>query len=121
LANHTILVSRAGTSIPIDDSGAPILGSDGKFSGVVLVFRDVSERQRAEETATRLAAIVEGSDDGVIGITLEGIVTNWNRAAQHMFGYSAEEMIGIPSHGWFRPTIQRETNRFWNRFATAKQ
>ncbi len=49
LANHTILVSRTGKETPIDDSGAPIPDEAGKPSGVILVFRDVSERKREEE------------------------------------------------------------------------
>ncbi len=94
LANHTVLVPRSGVDIPIDDSGAPIADKDGTVSGVVLVFRDVSERKKAEETAQRLAALVENSDDAIVGKSLEGIVTSWNRGAEHLFGYSAEEMIG---------------------------
>ena len=49
LANHTILVRQDGTEVPIDDSGAPIRDADGKTMGVVLVFRDITERRRTEE------------------------------------------------------------------------
>jgi PAS domain S-box-containing protein len=49
LANHTILVRRDGTEVAVDDSGAPIKDSNGNISGVVLVFRDITERKRAEE------------------------------------------------------------------------
>ncbi len=49
LANHTILVKKDGTEVPIDDSGAPIRDADGKITGVVLVFRDISERKRIDE------------------------------------------------------------------------
>jgi len=48
LANHTLLVSRNGREIPIDDSAAPIHGTDGELLGVVLIFRDITERRRAE-------------------------------------------------------------------------
>jgi PAS domain S-box-containing protein len=48
LANHTVLIAADGTERPIDDSGAPIRGRDGRIVGVVLVFRDVSERRRGE-------------------------------------------------------------------------
>ena len=48
LANHTVLIAADGTERPIDDSGAPIRGGDGRIIGVVLVFRDVSDRRRAE-------------------------------------------------------------------------
>ncbi len=49
LANHTLLVRKDGTEVPIDDSGAPIKDADGVTKGVVLVFRDVTERKEAEE------------------------------------------------------------------------
>src|SRR5271170_7229027 len=49
LANHTILISKGGQEVPIDDSAAPIRGSGGQQTGAVLVFRDISERKRYEE------------------------------------------------------------------------
>jgi PAS domain S-box-containing protein len=49
LANHTILIRKDGTEIPIDDSGAPIRGVEGETTGVVLVFRDIAERKKAEQ------------------------------------------------------------------------
>ena len=49
LANHTALTTKDGREIPIEDSAAPILDNTGKVIGVVLVFHDVSEKQRAEE------------------------------------------------------------------------
>lgn len=57
LANSTWLIAADGTERPIDDSGAPIIGSDGKIRGVVLVFRDVSDRRRLE--AERRTAVLE--------------------------------------------------------------
>ena len=60
LANHTILIARDGTEMPIDDSAAPIK-QGGHTIGVVLVFRDISERRRAQQDAAYLAAIVESS------------------------------------------------------------
>jgi PAS domain S-box-containing protein len=49
LANHTALISRSGTELPIEDSGAPIRDKDGQVTGVVLVFHDISEKKRAEK------------------------------------------------------------------------
>ncbi len=53
LANHTVLLSRDGRELPIDDSGAPIVDDHGEITGTVLVFRDVSERREVEETLRR--------------------------------------------------------------------
>jgi len=50
LANHTVLIGRDGTEVPIDDSGAPIRDGRGRLAGVVLVFRDITERRAVERT-----------------------------------------------------------------------
>ena len=94
LANHTVLLTPDGSRLPIDDSGAPIRTEAGDLSGVVLVFRDVTERRRAEEAESRLTAIVHSSDDAIVSKNLNGIVRSWNPAAQRLFGYTSEEAIG---------------------------
>jgi PAS domain S-box-containing protein len=96
LANHTVLIAKDGKEIPIDDSGAPIRGEDGSIAGVVMVFRDVTEARRAVEARLHLAAIVESSDDAIIGKSLEGTIVSWNRGAERLYGYTAEEILGKP-------------------------
>ena len=58
--------------------------------------RDVTERKQAEEDAARLAAIVTSAETAIYAMTLDGIITSWNRAAERMLGYSAAEAIGRP-------------------------
>ncbi len=96
LANHTVLIARDGSERPIDDSAAPIRGDGALISGVVLVFRDVSEARRAMQARLRLAAIVESSEDAIISHGLDGTILSWNRGAERLYHYTAEEMIGKP-------------------------
>jgi PAS domain S-box-containing protein len=101
LANHTVLISKAGNETPIDDSAAPVRAKDGRLLGAVLVFRDITERRQVErERAARarltreLAAIVESSDDAIVSKNVDGMITGWNRAAEQMYGYAAHEAVG---------------------------
>src|SRR6266403_5309331 len=73
-----------------------IKDSSGNIVGAVNCFQDITERKRSEEAALRLAAIVESSDDAIVGKDLDGIITTWNDGAQRIFGYLAEEIIGKP-------------------------
>ncbi len=59
-------------------------------------IRDITERKRAEIDSIRLAAIIESSDDAIIGKDLNSIITSWNAGAEKVFGYSAAEMVGSP-------------------------
>src|SRR5262249_7135068 len=87
LANHTVLIARDGTQRPIDDSAAPIRDAQGRLVGCVLVFRDITERRRAEEARDLLAAIVASSEDAIVSKSLEGGILSWNAGAERLFGY----------------------------------
>src|SRR5205085_3606166 len=68
-------------------------GRPTRMSGVVF---DITERKQAEEIRSFLSAIVESSDDAIIGKNMRGNVVSWNSGAERMFGYSAAEMLGQP-------------------------
>jgi len=108
LANHTVLLSKDGREIPIDDSAAPIKAPDGRVIGVVLVFRDISERRRWELRAAWLASIVESSDDAIISKDIDGRITSWNPAAERLYGYSATDIIGKSIRTIVPPELQEE-------------
>ena len=82
--------------------------SDGNVVGAVNCFQDITERKRSEETALRLAAIVESSDDAIVSKDLNGIITSWNGGAERIFGYLAAEIIGKPITILIPPGCQEE-------------
>jgi two-component system, cell cycle sensor histidine kinase and response regulator CckA len=108
LGNHIVLVAKDSTELPLDDSAAPIFDSMGTTLGGVMVFRDVSERKMAETVVAKLAAIVSGSEDAIIGLDLKGDVTSWNPGAERLYGYSAGEMMNRPIDILFPPDGQEE-------------
>jgi PAS domain S-box-containing protein len=96
LANHMVLKRKDGTGVPIENSASPIHDSEGKISGAVLVFHDVTERRQKNEVLWRLAAVIESSDDAILSMSLDAIVVTWNAGAERMYGYTAGEIIGRP-------------------------
>ncbi len=90
LANHTILVKKDGTEVPIDDSAAPIRDADGKTAGVVLIFRDITERKHAEDLLRKSRIDLERSQEvGQIGswrLDVTRNVLTWSDENYRIFG-----------------------------------
>ncbi len=67
-----------------------------KAERILLAMEDITERKERDAVKARLSAIVESSDDAIIGKNLLGVVTSWNMGAQRLFGYTAQEAMGQP-------------------------
>jgi PAS domain S-box-containing protein len=92
-----------GTRVPFIPYPTPLFDASGALIGAVNTLVDITERYEAErnirESEARyrgIAAIVESSEDAVLTMNLEGIITNWNHGATRLFGYTADEVIGKP-------------------------
>lgn len=94
LANHTVLIRKDGRMISIADSAAPIRDSNGEIVGVVMVFRDITKQREVERSREQLAFIVESSHEAIFSLDLDYNITSWNKGAESIYGYKAEEILG---------------------------
>ena len=91
---EAVRLTRDFTLLRVFATVSAIHDESGTVIGLLRLERNLPENPSAEEIQSRLAAIVESSDDAIVSKNLQGIVTSWNQAACRMFGYTAEEMIG---------------------------
>jgi PAS domain S-box-containing protein len=87
-------VTKDRRRIEISCSASPVKDADGKLMGVAAILRDISERRRADEARALLAAVVEYSEEGIIAVSLDKRVLSWNRGAQAIYGFPAEDILG---------------------------
>jgi diguanylate cyclase (GGDEF)-like protein/PAS domain S-box-containing protein len=80
----------------LDSKGEIVANEPGRPARMFGTIQDITDLQRAQEQAGRLASIVEFSRDAIFAVTLDGTVITWNAGAERLFGYSASEIVGQP-------------------------
>lgn len=87
------ILKKDGSYIIGEFVSAPLY-ENNQIIGKIGIGRDVTDRKMAEERLNKLAAIIESSDDAIMGQKLEGIITSWNPGAEKLYGFTAKEIVG---------------------------
>jgi PAS domain S-box-containing protein len=93
---ETVRRRKDGTLFDVSLTVSPIIDQSGRVVGASKIARDVTDRKRNDLAALQLAAIVESSDDAIISKSVDGVILTWNRGAERIFGYKAEDVVGKP-------------------------
>ena len=101
--------------------GEPRLSGDGVLQGYVGSCVDITEQKSSEGVGSRLAAIVQSSDDAIITKDLNGIITSWNTSAERIFGYTEEEVLGKSITILIPPELQAEEKDILNRLRSGQR
>ena len=118
---------KDGSLVEVLVTSSPVTGPAGGVASLSVFIQDITARKavevatrsaRAEQTHRQLSAIVEASADAIFGCTLDGEITSWNAAAERLFGFTAQEMIGRPTAILAPPELEQEQEQVRARIAT---
>lgn len=109
-------VTKDGRRIEISCSAFPVKNADGTMMGVATIIRDIGERKRAEEARALVAAVVEFTEEGIVAVSRDKKVLSWNRGAEAIYGFSAQEILGKSVFSTIiPPERQEEYARYFSR------
>ncbi|MDC7227051.1 MAG: PAS domain S-box protein [Spirochaetales bacterium] len=93
-SEYILYNAASGISIPVECSINVLHNTKQKVIGWVYLIQNIVERKKIDAVQSRLASIVESSQDAIIGIDINGIIRSWNSGAVEIFGYSFDEVVG---------------------------
>ena len=114
-------VRKDGSEFPIFLSTSLIEDRNGQVIGLMGIGRDITEQKRAESRVREMAAIIESTDDAIGSMTLDGKIVSWNKAAERIYGYTAEEMLGQSVSKLVPPDRQDEMTNIMERFKSGER
>jgi two-component system CheB/CheR fusion protein len=118
---ETIRVAKDGRRMEVSLSVSPVRDSAGSIVGALKVLRNIDAEKGVVRLRAQLGAIVESSDDAIVGKTLEGIIQSWNGGASRIFGYSAAEAVGKPILLIVPPELHAEEQQILRRLRNGER
>ncbi len=118
---HKRYIRRDGRIVWVNLMVSCARDSDRKVKHFITIFENITERMDADIARSRLAGIVEASDDAIISKDLNGVITSWNGGAHSIFGYSPEEMVGRHITTIIPPVLHEEENQILRRLAKGER
>jgi PAS domain S-box-containing protein len=117
---HLRLRHRDGRWIDFEGAGSQIADESGSPL-ILAVSRNITDRLKLDAERSRLAAIVDSSQDAIIGKTLDGVITSWNAEAEQLYGYDSSEAIGRPITLIVPPHLHEEVRGFLERIRNGER